>query len=128
MKLVTNKVAPLAGAWIEMPCRHPCGSAYPCVAPLAGAWIEMPTALKANHSPDVAPLAGAWIEMHETIMISVFVMASHPSRVRGLKYHPLPRYGRNTLVAPLAGAWIEMHPACRVRRAWRRRTPRGCVD
>ena len=36
------------------------------VAPLAGAWIEMPSVLDA-HLPDVvAPLAGAWIEISAT--------------------------------------------------------------
>ena len=35
-------VAPLAGAWIEMP--HPLSVALEiAVAPLAGAWIEMPS-------------------------------------------------------------------------------------
>ena len=54
------------------------------VAPLAGAWIEMPSVLDA-HLPDVvAPLAGAWIE----ILLCTKSMGSHwslPSRERGLK-------------------------------------------
>ena len=33
------------------------------VAPLAGAWIEMPTAPRMRTDLPVAPLAGAWIEI-----------------------------------------------------------------
>ena len=33
------------------------------VAPLAGAWIEMPETVKTHVSVSVAPLAGAWIEI-----------------------------------------------------------------
>ena len=34
------RVAPLAGAWIEITCWRWTGP-YICVAPLAGAWIEI---------------------------------------------------------------------------------------
>ena len=33
------------------------------VAPLAGAWIEIPSYLLLSYSYSVAPLAGAWIEI-----------------------------------------------------------------
>ena len=33
------------------------------VAPYAGAWIEIPNGFKALHFLIVAPYAGAWIEM-----------------------------------------------------------------
>ena len=33
------------------------------VAPLAGAWIEIPNGWVANCTNVVAPLAGAWIEI-----------------------------------------------------------------
>ena len=78
------KVAPLAGAWIEikaapaygqaresLPLRERGLKSHPLlfdfvplyVAPLAGAWIEivMYHALRGFHR--VAPLAGAWIEI-----------------------------------------------------------------
>ncbi len=38
------------------------------VAPLAGAWIEIVKGLVASLSLTVAPLAGAWIEM-ELLMV-----------------------------------------------------------
>ena len=79
-----NRVAPLAGAWIETPIQslliqkdlpsHPSrvrglkhtGPLGPRsilqVAPLAGAWIETGTLWKLLQNRTVAPLAGAWIE------------------------------------------------------------------
>ena len=36
------------------------------------------------------------------------LLQSHPSRVRGLKYHKFKSMFIYTNVAPLAGAWIEM--------------------
>ena len=57
-----EKVAPLAGAWIEMEFVS-AEEKKAIVAPLAGAWIE----ILQNRSPvtnhRVAPLAGAWIEI-----------------------------------------------------------------
>ena len=38
------------------------------VAPLAGAWIEIPTPEAIGVAKAVAPLAGAWIEMMKTII------------------------------------------------------------
>ena len=55
------------------------------VAPFAGAWIEI---LRYFHSAKklvVAPFAGAWIEINILSYFSIFAR-SHPSRVRGLKY------------------------------------------
>ena len=42
---------------------------YKCsnlVAPLVGAWIEIPKAIRAVQEVSVAPLVGAWIEMSGT--------------------------------------------------------------
>ena len=77
-------------------------------------------------------------------------MASHPSRVRGLKFPPAHQSAGQSSVAPLAGAWIEMIPFlargvhilvapragawieiksdCVNSVASSSRTPRGCVD
>ena len=33
------------------------------VAPLVGAWIEIPMGVIKNNTPYVAPLVGAWIEI-----------------------------------------------------------------
>ena len=61
--LIDNiRVAPCAGAWIEMES----GKDYlklDLVAPCAGAWIEIITYLLTILLDEVAPCAGAWIEM-----------------------------------------------------------------
>ena len=120
-------VAPLAGAWIEIPPyqlpRKSCIRSHPSrvrglksiyklrphhshqVAPLAGAWIEIPPPARPCAGNDVAPLAGAWIE------IISFKSGGMPS-----------------MVAPLAGAWIEIVARARKLNGVSRRTPRGCVD
>ena len=61
-----RKVAPLAGAWIEIPGTFdPKVTTY--VAPLAGAWIEITGQKSYIRTDSVAPLAGAWIEMIKRI-------------------------------------------------------------
>ena len=57
-----TRVAPLAGAWIEILTFQAALEAY-IVAPLAGAWIEMLTTSPCRVRITVAPLAGAWIEI-----------------------------------------------------------------
>ena len=61
-KMNLIQVAPLAGAWIEMPI---CSINWliVSVAPLAGAWIEISHVAKVGALKKVAPLAGAWIEI-----------------------------------------------------------------
>ena len=56
------RVAPHAGAWIEMGLERPNPSGQR-VAPHAGAWIEMCLATTFSAVMLVAPHAGAWIEM-----------------------------------------------------------------
>ena len=56
------------------------------VAPFAGAWIEMLSCVSHDTSPAVAPFAGAWIEITVVLITSTAVLASLPSRGRGLKY------------------------------------------
>ena len=57
-----ERVAPLAGAWIEIPAKKPSIVSI-IVAPLAGAWIEMSLVFWRQTENWVAPLAGAWIEI-----------------------------------------------------------------
>ena len=125
----TFGVAPLAGAWIEMPWSWE-GGCLGVVAPLAGAWIEMYWVISWYVLSTVAPLAGAWIEI-SLISCIAFLSLSLPSRERGLKYQeegPARQKGERSLpsrerglkfacavrdgsaadVAPLAGAWIEI--------------------
>ena len=78
------------------------------VAPLAGAWIEIFRIDGNVKEKFVAPLAGAWIEIctSKTTLSSSF--SSLPSRERGLKL-PIRQENRwRDTVAPLAGAWIEI--------------------
>ena len=49
---------------------------YNYVAPLAGAWIEIPCGLSLRRLQNVAPLAGAWIE----ILFSVVSLIDDISR------------------------------------------------
>ena len=60
---------------------------YQKVAPLAGAWIEIYAALNVDPLPQhVAPLAGAWIEICFAAASSFGYILSLPSRERGLKF------------------------------------------
>ena len=61
ISLVT--VAPLVGAWIEIPSFHPVFTPF-LVAPLVGAWIEIDAFCRYRIDLlTVAPLVGAWIEI-----------------------------------------------------------------
>ena len=54
------------------------------VAPFAGAWIEMCRVVLSAVGVAVAPFAGAWIEIINAAM-DIIANASLPSRERGLK-------------------------------------------
>ena len=58
----TNRVAPFAGAWIEITNTSGTAGGYK-VAPFAGAWIEMLYHCYHSDNNTVAPFAGAWIEI-----------------------------------------------------------------
>ena len=56
------------------------------VAPLVGAWIEIPNeSVYHEVEQSVAPLVGAWIEMSEEITGCECLLLSLPSWERGLK-------------------------------------------
>ena len=57
------RVAPHAGAWIEITANRTIRARLLIVAPHAGAWIEIKGATAHDKSGAVAPHAGAWIEM-----------------------------------------------------------------
>ena len=79
------------------------------VAPFTGAWIEIRGNLPgfANRTI-VAPFTGAWIEMYVVPSITLALIMSHPSRVRGLKFVlSFFKFIRHA-VAPFTGAWIEI--------------------
>ena len=57
-----QKVAPYAGAWIEINVVG-CIASHAHVAPYAGAWIEIQVPGDNRITSVVAPYAGAWIEI-----------------------------------------------------------------
>ena len=61
------RVAPLAGARIEMSCSTSKGLTMNSVAPLAGARIEIYKMSNIHFGVNVAPLAGARIEIQACI-------------------------------------------------------------
>ena len=87
-----HRVAPHAGAWIEILRQDLLQLALDLVAPHAGAWIEMIGSGQSSLSAKVAPHAGAWIEIVPPGYCNILRM-----------------------VAPHAGAWIEI--ASRIRAA-----------
>ena len=69
---------------------------YKCkVAPFAGAWIEIKWIPNPHILQPVAPFAGAWIEIVYRLRIMVDIV-SLPSRERGLK-SPVPVPQSSTL-------------------------------
>ena len=56
------------------------------VAPLAGAWIEILQLFALCLFELVAPLAGAWIEITNRLTLPGIRKTSLPSRERGLKF------------------------------------------
>ena len=82
---VRLRVAPYTGAWIEIFESH-FSFCKKIVAPYTGAWIEiglLPTSITLM---PVAPYTGAWIEINCWKSSNKFLKASHPTRVRGLKF------------------------------------------
>ena len=80
------------------------------VAPHAGAWIETRLWMTRCCATAVAPHAGAWIETPESSARLKSQLASHPTRVRGLKLGNMDPGALALFVAPHAGAWIETRP------------------
>ena len=77
------------------------------VAPLAGAWIEIRFRILQIISATSLPLRERGLKFSQAIDIVVIVL-SLPLRERGLKCVALRDLCLLVRVAPLAGAWIEM--------------------
>ena len=78
-----------------------------CVAPLAGAWIEIPE-IKHHRNVIVSlPSRERGLKCHDQ-SVQQFAAVSLPSRERGLKYAQSHNPRHRQAVAPLAGAWIEI--------------------
>ena len=72
------------GAWIEIKEMGESIYAEMKVAPLVGAWIEIPNIVYQRKNIKVAPLVGAWIEILEQIAEDLHI-SSLLSWERGLK-------------------------------------------
>ena len=73
------------------------------VAPCAGAWIEASCVASRCPWPGVAPCAGAWIEAHACGPCGGVIGASPPARGRGLKRWLVYRSKQPQLRRPLRG-------------------------
>ena len=82
-------VAPLAGAWIEIPPKKSHMLILFQSLPLRERGLKSVITSSACDIISVAPLAGAWIEIFWLMQLTL-----------------------HALVAPLAGAWIEIGQAC----------------
>ena len=111
LKMMTARVAPPAGAWIETQyCHGRTIVTVRGVAPPAGAWIETRNGVRwpLITNPPVAPPPGAWIETTVAATTSKWPGNSvAPSAwawiETGTRVCPVVLW----LVAPPAGAWIE---------------------
>ena len=79
-------VAPLVGAWIEIPDEWNYCINDVQVAPLVGAWIEITWNGTLSRRGEVAPLVGAWIEIIRTRPARYTGSPSLPLWERGLKW------------------------------------------
>ena len=79
-----EQVAPLAGAWIEIPILAPFLMSEIASLPSRERGLKSSIGITRLLMLPVAPLAGAWIEIHSTRQAS-YSQASLPSRERGLK-------------------------------------------
>ena len=101
-----SRVAPHAGAWIEM---IGAGTSLlgGIVAPHAGAWIEIQLQKLYERDARVAPHAGAWIEMVPFFSFSLWRhVAPHAGAWIEMILATSCRFW--LMVAPHAGAWIEI--------------------
>ena len=78
------------------------------VAPFTGAWIEIRVTVPLVTLSSVAPFTGAWIEIAVKVLSLNLVIASLPSRGRGLKSRGSKVMRAGMTVAPFTGAWIEI--------------------
>ena len=122
------KVAPFAGAWIEIFQRRLWNSCVRSrslrgsvdwnnaaiitryvnsVAPFAGAWIEIYFNFVFASWAFVAPFAGAWIEITHLLHLS-FALTVAPFAGAWIEIQVTEKISERNAVAPFAGAWIEI--------------------
>ena len=88
--------------------RSPYRPPHPKVAPFAGAWIEIFVISTTSTARLVVPFAGAWIEISQNPSIVSLALSSLPPRECGLKSARSPYRPPHLKVAPFGGAWIEI--------------------
>ena len=102
-----STVAPLVGAWIEIPMHQAhLASGFPSL-PLWERGLKFSFLLGVEMSVRVAPLVGAWIEIG-FYGRDLPDLKSLPLWERGLKFMRIWFLLPAMLVAPLVGAWIEI--------------------
>ena len=121
-----RKVAPLAGAWIEIQNREQ-GRSKETVAPLAGAWIEIAWDHQQECLEKSLPSRERGLKL-EVRLYERGATESLPSRERGLKFQEQVASLQDENVAPLAGAWIEIYSLKLRSTRSPGRSPRGSVD
>ena len=76
----------------------------------------------------VAPFTGAWIEIGNSNDLVLCVNASHPSRVRGLKFRQPSVPGHRYTSHPSRVRGLKFFPVSNPPDFQARRTLHGCVD
>ena len=121
------RVAPFAGAWIEI-LKLLSSKQMNKSLPSRGRGLKYRRADSFKGYRTVAPFAGAWIEIESVQTDHSSDARSLPSRGRGLKLDELGMSGIRQGVAPFAGAWIEIEITEYENNAKLRRSLRGGVD
>ena len=98
------------------------------VAPHAGAWIEILYVCNSVPSAVSHPMRVRGLKSISTKTYTGIYASSHPMRVRGLKFCMLNVNIFHKRVAPHAGAWIEIIVPSSSATDTESRTPCGCVD
>ena len=110
------------GAWIEIQVGT-CVAIVVIVAPLVGAWIEIPKECLQDHLCTSLPSWERGLKSSGQLLIRL-LSGSLPPWERGLKSTPATVHA----VAPLVGAWIEIVKGGGIWAVVAGRSPRGSVD
>ena len=97
------------------------------VAPLAGAWIEIYLPIESSNGIRSLPSRERGLKL-DVRLYERGATESLPSRERGLKFQEQVASLQDENVAPLAGAWIEIYSLKLRSTRSPGRSPRGSVD
>ena len=122
-----STVAPLVGAWIEIPMHQAhLASGFPSL-PLWERGLKFSFLLGVEMSVRVAPLVGAWIEII-SIKAEIFYSMVAPLVGAWIEIFPYSLHSPEFIVAPLVGAWIEIGLFIPFAHPLPSRSPCGSVD